>query len=623
MTSAMASLDSSMPPRTLCSAATSCGGVRPNSSRGPLLLSSSARDTAPLSSSSRGPGGAGLVRTYVYLPPPTHLQRAASRCLDGRSRLVELQTPLWEHLGTTWGQAGDNSRPLPTACGRRGGQRRDRVAEVTCDRPRRPPPGVDVENSCRHADGARARACRKGGAIRGGSERCHHPRPHRPPRRPRARRARARRARRGAAVPARRLGDRRQAGDGAAGGPRHRRRPADGRRQRVHLPGLRDDRRRGTSLRRRRPGRCASTGHRRSLARLHHRLRCRDRRRGPRPGPGGSVRSSGRRRRAGGPLPALGAARAARHARGPGGHRGAAGPARHAHAAGGRRRGCRRQRRAQRRAGARSAPGDPRIGARDRHDAGAHGAHRRGGRRPRRPGGRSPGAGGPPWRRAAPAPPAAGRAGLPLLVRTLALRAAILVTTYAATAAGPPQLGAHQVVTNLWGLLALALDAVAIAAQALTGTALGAGDVPVVRATTATMVRWGVGCGVLLGVLLAATAPLVAPLFSDDPVVRSAIVAAALAAAVTQPIAGYVFVLDGVLIGAGDGTFLALAGVVQTALYAPLALVVAHAGTPGTQRLVLLWVAFSGAWLLLRALCLGLRQRSDAWLVTGAIRPRR
>ena len=69
---------------------------------------------------------------------------------------------------------------------------------------------------------------------------------------------------------------------------------------------------------------------------------------------------------------------------------------------------------------------------------------------------------------------AAARAGGPLLVRTLALRAALLVTTYAATAAGPARLAAHQVVSSIWILLALALDALAIAAQALTGTALGA-----------------------------------------------------------------------------------------------------------------------------------------------------
>ena len=227
---------------------------------------------------------------------------------------------------------------------------------------------------------------------------------------------------------------------------------------------------------------------------------------------------------------------------------------------------------------------------------------------------------GAPLRPDLPGIRAAGRAGAALLVRTLALRAALLVTTYAATAAGPAQLAAHQVVSAVWGLLALALDAVAIAAQAITGTALGAGDVDAVRAATRTMVRWGVGAGVVLAVLVAPSGPLLAPLFTADAEVRGAITAALLVVAVTQPLAGYVFVLDGVLIGAGDGRYLAVAGVAQVLVYAPVALLVAHAGTPGTARLVLLWVAFSGGYLALRALWLGLRARSDAWLVPGAVR---
>jgi putative MATE family efflux protein len=214
----------------------------------------------------------------------------------------------------------------------------------------------------------------------------------------------------------------------------------------------------------------------------------------------------------------------------------------------------------------------------------------------------------------------AAQAGGPLLVRTLALRAALLVTTYAATAAGPAGLAAHQVVSSIWFLLALALDALAIAAQALTGTALGAGDLDAVRAATATMTRWGVACGAVTGLAVAVAGPVIAPLFSPDPVVRTAVVAALLVVGLTQPLAGYVFVLDGVLIGAGDGTYLAVAGVIQTALYAPVALLVAHAGSPGTTRLVLLWAALAGGWILLRALFLGLRARGSAWLVPGAAR---
>ncbi|HYY09381.1 MAG TPA: MATE family efflux transporter [Kineosporiaceae bacterium] len=227
---------------------------------------------------------------------------------------------------------------------------------------------------------------------------------------------------------------------------------------------------------------------------------------------------------------------------------------------------------------------------------------------------------GAPLRPDLPGIRAAARAGGPLLVRTLALRAALLVTTYAATAAGPEQLAAHQVVNSVWGLLALALDAVAIAAQALTGAALGAGDVAAVRAATRTMVRWGLGAGAALAVVVAPAGPLLAPLFTADPQVRTSVAAALVVAAVTQPLAGYVFVLDGVLIGAGDGGYLAWAALAQLAVYAPLALLVAHTGSPGTGRLVLLWAAFSGGYLALRAVALGQRARSDAWLVTGAVR---
>lgn len=215
---------------------------------------------------------------------------------------------------------------------------------------------------------------------------------------------------------------------------------------------------------------------------------------------------------------------------------------------------------------------------------------------------------------------ASGRAGVPLLVRTLALRGAFLVTTYAATAKGPDALAAHQVAMNVWFLLALALDALAIAAQALTGVALGAGDAAGARAATRRMVRWGLWGGVVLGLVLLAVRPLLPPLFALEPGARDAFLAVLVVAAVTQPLSGYVFVLDGVLIGAGDGRYLAVVGVVQLVLYAPLALVVTLRAPEGTPGLVALWVTFTCGYMVARCVFLGLRARTDAWLVTGATR---
>jgi Na+-driven multidrug efflux pump len=85
-----------------------------------------------------------------------------------------------------------------------------------------------------------------------------------------------------------------------------------------------------------------------------------------------------------------------------------------------------------------------------------------------------------------------------------------------------------------------------------------------------------------------------------------------------QPLAGYVFVLDGVLIGAGDAKYLAIAGVVNLAVYLPLLLAVPLAGADGAAALVWVWAAFSLGYMSARAVTLGLRARTDRWMVLGS-----
>jgi putative MATE family efflux protein len=217
---------------------------------------------------------------------------------------------------------------------------------------------------------------------------------------------------------------------------------------------------------------------------------------------------------------------------------------------------------------------------------------------------------------------AAGRAGVPLVIRTLTLRAALLVTTYAVTlgAVGAREqevdLATHQLAMTLWTFLAFVLDAIAIAAQALTGRSLGAGDVDGTRATTRRMVRWGAVSGVVTGVLLAAASPLLGPLFTGDAEVQDLLVPVLVVAAIGQPLAGVVFVLDGVLIGAGDGRYLARAGLVTLVAYAPVAVVLAL----GSAGLVAIWVSFAAVFMGARFVVLVHRARGDAWLVTGARR---
>ena len=205
-----------------------------------------------------------------------------------------------------------------------------------------------------------------------------------------------------------------------------------------------------------------------------------------------------------------------------------------------------------------------------------------------------------------------------LMLRTLSLRIAILATVVVVTGQGAVNLAAHQLAMTVFTFLAFALDALAIAAQALIGKELGASNPEKARLLTRTMIRWGTGFGVLTGVLLALAAPVTGALFTPDAGVQSVLTAALWILAVGQPVAGYVFVLDGVLIGAGDAKYLAVAGVVNLAVYLPLLFAVPLAGVAGGPALVWVWAAFSVGYMLARAVTLGLRARTDRWMVLGS-----
>jgi putative MATE family efflux protein len=209
----------------------------------------------------------------------------------------------------------------------------------------------------------------------------------------------------------------------------------------------------------------------------------------------------------------------------------------------------------------------------------------------------------------------AGRTGVPLIVRTLTLRVALLLTTYVATAQGATSIAAHQLAFTIWTFLTFALDALAIAAQAMTGKSLGAGDLDATTAVTRRLIWWGIGSGVVFALGLLALRGLLGPLFTNDAEVQQLLAGVLVLVAVQQPVSGVVFVLDGVLIGAGDGRYLAWAGVITLVCFAPLA----YAVLLTDAGLMWLWAAFSG-FMLARLVTLVLRERSTAWMVTGAYR---
>jgi putative MATE family efflux protein len=217
---------------------------------------------------------------------------------------------------------------------------------------------------------------------------------------------------------------------------------------------------------------------------------------------------------------------------------------------------------------------------------------------------------GVPWRARAAALRAQLVIGRDLLVRAAVLQVSFLVATGVAARAGTAELGAHQIAVQLFFFLALVLDAYAIAAQTLVGQSLGARRPDVARATARRVTLWGLGTGVGVAALLLALRPVVLPLFTDDPAVLAQAGVVWWFLAGVQPLAGVVFALDGVLMGAGDVGYLrtvtigaALAGFLPLALLAvPLGWGLAGVWTGLTLFVVLrlagvLWRVAGDRWL--------------------------
>jgi putative MATE family efflux protein len=205
-----------------------------------------------------------------------------------------------------------------------------------------------------------------------------------------------------------------------------------------------------------------------------------------------------------------------------------------------------------------------------------------------------------------------------LLARSLAFQACFLSAAAVATRFGAASIAAHQIVLQLWFFQALVLDAVAIAAQALVGAALGSPDrgAERARALAGQVTRYGIVLGIGFGVLFAALSGVLPPLFTPDAAVLAAVPVPWWFFTAMQPIAGVVFALDGVLLGAGDAAFLRTSTIVAAVL----------------GFLPLIWASLAFGWglagiwsglalfMVIRLVAVGLRARGGHWAVTGAVR---
>ena len=210
------------------------------------------------------------------------------------------------------------------------------------------------------------------------------------------------------------------------------------------------------------------------------------------------------------------------------------------------------------------------------------------------------------------------RSGMWMFLRTVSLRLALLSTVAVATAFGTHELAGWQVAFTMFSTAAFALDALAIAAQALIGKSLGAGSISHVRRVLRSTLAWGAGFGVVVGVAIGLGSGWIGMLFTGDAALAALVQPALVVLAIAQPVCGVVFVLDGVLIGANDARYLAVAGGLNLVVYLPVlaALGLWHPG--GADGLTWLAVAFFGVYMLARLLTLGWRIRRPAWMAQPA-----
>jgi putative MATE family efflux protein len=205
------------------------------------------------------------------------------------------------------------------------------------------------------------------------------------------------------------------------------------------------------------------------------------------------------------------------------------------------------------------------------------------------------------------------RVGVHLTVRTLAILATFVVGSSIVARTGTNPLAAHQIGFQLFIFLALVLDAVAIAGQVMVGRALGAGEGETAYAAAARMIVLATALGGVAAVLLLVAEPAVIAAFTGDAGVQEQAQRLWPLLVAMQPVAGAVFALDGILIGAGDTRYIMWAMVAAAAVFAVVDVAVVAFG----------W-GLSGVWaglvafLVARLATLLPRFRGRRWAILGA-----
>ncbi|EKF24177.1 MATE efflux family protein [Mycolicibacterium hassiacum DSM 44199] len=203
--------------------------------------------------------------------------------------------------------------------------------------------------------------------------------------------------------------------------------------------------------------------------------------------------------------------------------------------------------------------------------------------------------------------------GRDLLLRTMAFQACFVSAGAVAARFGAAAVAAHQVVLQLWSFLALVLDSLAIAAQSLVGAALGAGAFGNAKSVAWRVTGFATAAAAVLAAVLALGAEVLPTVFTADGAVLAEIGVPWWFMVAQLPVAGIVFALDGVLLGAGDARFMRTATLISAlAGFLPLIWLSLMFG----WGLLGIWAGLS-TFMVLRLIFVGWRAVSGHWLVPG------
>lgn len=211
------------------------------------------------------------------------------------------------------------------------------------------------------------------------------------------------------------------------------------------------------------------------------------------------------------------------------------------------------------------------------------------------------------------------RLGRDLIARSLAFQACFLSAAAVAARFGAAAVAAHQVVLQLWNFVSLTLDSLAVAAQALVGAALGGGARSDAKRLAWRITAWSTVFATALALVFLGGGDAIPALFTSDPGVLEQIDVAWWFFVALLPVAGVVFALDGVLLGAGDAAFLRTA-TLASALFGFLPLV--WCSLVWDWGLAGIWTGLT-VFIVFRMAAVVWRTRSGRWAVTGADRQAR